>query len=258
MIRGSTLDLQRDREPSRLFDDGNTEYASINVAAITGYPFTMACWFYADDATIRGSLMWVGDKDATNYWTALELRGDVGTTVDAFSHEYIGGSGSAAAQSIATFSVNTWHHAIGEWPDANARASGVDGANRGTDANAVGAMSAHDRTAIGMHRDSSPSRPFSGRIFWSCIWDVILTAAEWAVLGNRSNPTPPWEIRPASIVSMPNMRTLWDPYMRALWTPTGTRPANPPWLWRPRHVSMYVPPVGTIAKHVIQAHRRAG
>lgn len=235
-------DVQRAYEPSRLFDDGVPEYAQIETAAVTAYPFTMACHFYTNSITTSQALMWVGDKDSAVHFCSLNAQGTIGgDPLIAFSHTY-GGAAFTSANTTTGFSANVWHHGVGVWVSATERYVYIDGGSKGSDATEVEAIANHDRTAIGGARDSSADLYVSGRIFWPGIWNnVALTDAEAAALGNRAKPTPPWEIRPESIVSMPNMRTLWDPYMKALWTPAGTVPANPPWLWRPRHVSMYVP-----------------
>lgn len=235
-------DVQHTYEPSRLFDDAVPEYAIIEQAAIGDYPFAMGCWVQSDDHNAFQILMWVGDKDVTDYYCALGLAGSgVGGAAYAQSHKY-GAVDLQQAITTTGYSANTWHYVLGLWPSAAERHVLIDGGSKGSDTNAVGAMANHDRTAIGMARDSSPAYGASAQIFWPCIWNVIPADAEIAALSNRSDPTPSWEIQSESIVSMPHMGTLWDPFMGALWTPTGTKPANPPWIWRLRHVSMYVPP----------------
>ncbi len=253
MIRGSTLDLQRAREPSRLFVTGNPDYLTIGVAAASGVPLSMAAWFIVPDVATDYSIMGIADNDTTADWFRLLVSGVQAN--DPLIADSYDGTDYDAAKTNGTL-ANVWHHGLATYSTNNTIYR--DGGNVASVAHDA-TIANLDTTGVGICPTSGGfSFPATARIFWPCFWNVELTAVEAAVLGNRQNPTPPWKIRPDSIVGGPNLRTLWDPHMKALWTPTGTRPANPPWVWRPRQVSMFVPAVGTVAKHVIQAHRRAG
>lgn len=256
MIRASTLDLQRAYESARSLVSGSSEYLKLASAPVTGPPFTIAGWGRSTSATTNQYIMSISDVSATNHQFLFGFRG----TVDGDPIEFGARAGGAVAWATTTsgYSVNTWHHVCAVEIASNSRAVYIDGGSMGTDATER-APAGIDVIDIGRLGDSTPDGYFDGAVAWISVWNVALTDAEVVALGNRSNPTPPWEIRPESIVSMLNMRSLWDPYMKARWTPTGTKLANPPWLWRPRQVSMYVPaPSGTIARHLIQAYRRTG
>lgn len=154
---------------ARLFDDGSSEYLQVESAAITAYPFAMACWFNSNDDTVSQALIWVGDKDVATYYTVLLAYS--GTNIGAFSHNY----GAAAADTANTstgWSANTWHHAAGIWLSTSERHAYLDGSGKGSNTTVVGALANHDRTAIGASRDSTDRRYMSGHIAEAAIWNL--------------------------------------------------------------------------------------
>lgn len=236
-VRDSFLDQQRAYEPSRLFDDVATEGITVAGDPSGGEPFTLACWVWSDTVALPQALMSIGNSGGTDYH-ALFLRGDVGgDPVDAASFD---GAATSEARTTTGYSANTLVHACGVWAAPNDRRVYVYGGSKGVSAGSR--VVTRDACALGVTADSTPIRYLSGRVFWPCAWNVALTDDEIAAIGDRSNPTPPWEIRPESIVSMPSMRTLYDPFMRAHWTATGTVLAPAHKLWSPpTQVSTYTP-----------------
>lgn len=147
------------------FDDGSDEYAEIDSADVTAYPFTLEAWGKSDSITAWQTLVWLGDKDAGDHFAALWFRGpEAGDPVVAYMHDY-GGSGTTVVNSTAGYTANNWHYAAGVFAGngANEIAAFLDGGNKG-----VGTQGSntdphdHDRTAIGGTRDSSPALYFSG------------------------------------------------------------------------------------------------
>ena len=45
---------------------GTDQWHLTNTAAVTGAPFTIACWAKAESDTTNMFLVWIGDKDTTN------------------------------------------------------------------------------------------------------------------------------------------------------------------------------------------------
>ena len=159
---------------SRLFDDAKKEYLSINVAAITAYPFAMACWFYSDSDALKQAPIWCGDKDINTHHSTLRIRGDVaGDPVEVFSHKY-NGTNFYSAYTTSGYSANTWHHAAGIWLATNERHAYIDGGSKGSNTGAVGAMSGHDNTTIGRTSGTVPYQDhyMSGMIAEVGIWDL--------------------------------------------------------------------------------------
>lgn len=234
-LRDSFLDLQRAYEPSRLFDDAASEYLAHGVV-LTDAPITLAAWVYAD-AAVDQTIISLSDTAGTAdcfllyYKSTRKLRAFV--QADGVT---------GCSETTANYGAeNTWHHTVGVYSAHNNRTAFLDGVAATSNTTALSPANVDNARVGVLSRNHVDLVYFSGRIFLPCVWNVALSATEIAALANRQRFTPPWEVRPESIVSMPNMRTLWDPYMRARWTPTGTKPAPPPWLWRPRYVSLYVP-----------------
>ena len=163
---------------SRLFDDASSEYLSIASPAITAYPFAMACWFRSDSNALFQSLIWCGDKDKTDYWSGLCIRGDVaGDPVQAFVNKY-GASEGRYATTTSGYSVNTWHHAAGIWLTKNERHAYIDGGSKGSSTGNVGAMSGHDNTTIGRTGGTVPAHYMSGMIAEVGIWGLTNWGAD--------------------------------------------------------------------------------
>lgn len=174
---------------ARSFVQPNSRSLVVNQAAVTAHPFTLACWFRSYDLTIDSVLMWVGDKDAPYYWCALYAYGaDAGDPVGAFNHSYAaGGAPNQRALTTSGFSLQTWHHACGVFVNNSERHAYIDGGSKGSDLNAAGVVSNHDRTAVGAARDSTPTNYASAAIAEAAIWDVALTDAEVAALARGIN-----------------------------------------------------------------------
>jgi len=62
---------------ARLFDDGSSEYLGVGSAAVSGEPFSMACWFYSDSTTATQALMSVADGDVAYQYFSLRAEGAV-------------------------------------------------------------------------------------------------------------------------------------------------------------------------------------
>lgn len=157
---------------ARLFDDGSSDYLQVEQPAVTAYPFAMVCWFRSNDADAGQALIWIGDKDHAETFTALQARGDqAGDKIWAYSHRY-GEADDEWAVSASGYTVDTWHHAAGIWLSTTERHAYIDGGNKGSDTDEVGAMVNHNRTAIGACRDSTPGAYMSGDIAEVAIWDL--------------------------------------------------------------------------------------
>jgi len=169
------------------FNAGVSSNLYVNQAVVSAYPFSMACWFNADDTDHGYSLMWVGDKDVTNYFCALMARGRVGDdSVSALTHQY--GATYEFVDTSSGFSANTWHHACGVWTNNQSRAAFIDGGSKGTGTVVSGAMANHDKTAIGASLDSSADAYFDGGIAEAAIWSIALSDAEVAQLATGLSP----------------------------------------------------------------------
>lgn len=231
-IRGSHLDLQRAYEPARLFN-GTTEHLAAPVVPSSAPPITIAAWFVTHTAANRSILAW-GNSASTNEYLYLYVDSDDKLHLNCKTTA----EGLEEAATTINYSVNTLHFGCAVIASSTDRKVWLDDAGVGT--NVADLTPATDTFRIGVLKRTTHVFFWDGSLAWVTVWAAALSAGERAALSNRQHFTPPWEIRPESIIAMPNMRTLWDPYLKVRWTPTGTVPANPPWIWRPRHVSMYV------------------
>lgn len=179
---------------SRLFDDGANQYLKVDSALVTTEPFTLACWFYSDDDTNDQTLISIADKDATQPYHSLQIRGD--DVDDPLRATTFDGT-SAYAVSTSGYTANTWHHACGIWAAANDRRVYIDGAGKGTSA-VNKATAGHNSCAIGVSADSTPTRYLSGRIAEAGIWNIALTDDEVAVLAKGYSPL---FVRPQNLVA---------------------------------------------------------
>jgi hypothetical protein len=176
---------------ARSFKNLSSSYLQVESPVVTDYPFTMSCWFNVSNITANHALMWIGDKDVPDYWTLLGAWGNlVGDPVIAFSHDYSPpGTPAQKAETSTGFSANKWYHACGIWGGVSNRTVYLDGGGKVTDTDTVGAMTGHDRTAIGAARDSSPGAYTDGKIAEAAIWNAVLTDAEVIRLAAGYSPS---------------------------------------------------------------------
>lgn len=178
---------------ARLFNDGVQQYLEVASPVIATYPFTMACWFWSDDATVDQVLVSVADNGGGTNYHILQAAGTlVGDPIRARSR-----NGAANADTTAPFVANTWHHACGVFAANNDRRAYLDGANKGTD-NTVSNDAGLDVTSIGRVGDSTPDDYVSGGIAEAAIWDVALSDGEVAGLATGVEAR---LIRPGALVA---------------------------------------------------------
>ncbi len=165
---------------ARLFN-GSTDYLE-NTSLALDYPLTMACWFYAPTGNTVSSLMNMGgDSNLHYHWLTLD---DTGSTVRISSRA---GAGGQTADSTATFSRDTWHHACGIVSAVDARAVYLDGGNKGT--NAVGVDVTPNQFNIGVRfYNATYNQYFDGIIAKAGVWDTALTDEQVVGLAAGQSP----------------------------------------------------------------------
>lgn len=182
---------------SRTFTAASDESLHVDSCPVTAYPFTLAAWCYsATDA--NQTVIQVCDKDVENKFSLIGLRSTAnGHTARAFQHTY--GTGTlVTAETSSQWSASTWHHACGVFTNDTSRAVFLDGGSKGDETSTTsGAVSDHDRIAIGRNMDSSADGEFDGSIAEAAIWNVALTDAEAAILGAGYSPLC---VRPGNLV----------------------------------------------------------
>jgi hypothetical protein len=175
---------------ARKFDDGDSEYLKIDSAPITAPPFTIACWFYADDTSIPMCMFDITNSGDGFQRFTLRARGAIaGDPITFYCNTH--------AQTTTGYTINTWHHACAVAYDTDDRACLIDGGSKGTDNNEQAPVGL-DRMDIGRLGDSTPSEYFSGRIAEVGLWDAALSDDEVAILAQGFSP--PF-VRPQNLVA---------------------------------------------------------
>lgn len=176
-----------------LFNDASSQSGDNSSPGVTGYPFTLACWFYSDDATIEQSLVGIGVNGSADNRAELRIRGDsAGDPLQATS-KGTGGSPASAA-TTSGYTANTWHHALGTFGSATSRVAYIDGGSSGSNATSL-SLSGVNRNLLGKKGDGTTL--MSGRIAEAAIWSVVLSVNEITALARGACPL---VIRPASLV----------------------------------------------------------
>ncbi len=176
---------------SRLFNDAGSEYLNRgDTLGISGYPFTMACWFNVDVA-INQTLMCFGDTNAGNL-NRLALRDPADT--DVICHTI----SSAFSATSASYSVDTWHHACAVFAGEQDRSVYLDGGSKGTNVDDDASFGTPDNFTIGARKyNSAVSTYLSGNVAEAAVWNVALTDDDVAILAAGFSPL---FVKPANLV----------------------------------------------------------
>lgn len=179
--------------------NGDSDNIRIESAIVTGYPFTMFCWFTVASITNANMLIWVGDKDVTSNWYGLTMYEGVDGKL-AVMAVTPGGFQIAHTSNLAT--ANKWHSACGIFTNATLRRVYLDAdvANRGAGTNSL-TVADIDRFGIGRDLDTSSSRAHDGKMSEVYVWDVALTEAELVALHNSKVKGFGLQIQPANLVA---------------------------------------------------------
>ena len=181
---------------SRFFDDASNQYLKVDAVAVSGFPFTAAGWVKIDAAGVIGTVFGIADVATTNQYMALWMD-DFDNTRKARSF-IINGSIDQVLSSNS-YVNDQWHLIIGVWT-ATAITVYLDGANKGTDGNAVSFPSTVDNMTIGMMRDDSPGAPLSGNVCLVGLWNMEFSDADAAALWNGGAGALPTAIQAANLV----------------------------------------------------------
>jgi len=152
--------------------DGSPEYLSISSAVVTAYPFTVCCWFEADDVTTATTLFSVNDSSSANTQAAIMIGQAGGDPVSVMVRT---GGGFAQANTTTSPAVNKHHFAVGVFESNTSRLAYLDAGGLGTNSSAR-AVGSYDTTEIGRLGDSSPGAHFNGRIEQIRIVNRVLAA----------------------------------------------------------------------------------
>ncbi len=178
---------------SCLFDDASSQYLEVNTAAVASRPLSISAWFYPDDLSTAMSLVFLGDKDATNHFFELLVQGD---TTDALRARENAGGSPQAATTANTPTLGAWNHAFGYFSSSTDRGARLNGSTLATNTTSYGPPVGPDRTSIGRRGASTPLNYFSGRLAEVAVWNVKLNNDEQLALAAGAHPT---RIRPLAL-----------------------------------------------------------
>jgi hypothetical protein len=171
--------------------NGTSAYLEGDEGASFNIPITLAAWVRVDAVGSSQAVMAFG-----NGVSRLEQLG-IGTTgaVFAFSNDGLGG-GSGTANSSGSVTVATWAHACAVFAFSDDRRAFLNGRHKGTDTTLVSAPSFSKLTIGTRYSDGMRGQFFDGLIAEAAYWNVGLTDAEVALLGQGYSPR---VVRPGSL-----------------------------------------------------------
>ncbi len=163
------------------FVAASNQYFETDKSTVTGYPFTIACWFMVDDVSADYGLMFICDKDETDIQVRLAVLGT--ETGDPLNVRVRQGNFEDAQTSNSVL-ANTWHLAVGVFAGDNDRRVYLDAdiGNRGINTDFQSFPPGFDRATLGRYSDATPGKELNGKISVAYIWDRELSEAEIAML----------------------------------------------------------------------------
>jgi hypothetical protein len=182
---------------ARRFTSASSQSLDVDTPVVTAAPFTMACWFNATAASGAQTLMWLGDKDASDQYFQLALNI---STVGRISMQSRAGGSLPIAEPTTSYVANRWHHACGIAAAANDRRAFLDGGSKATETTSSTPAGA-DRTSVGRLARSAPTFYFDGYLVFPTIWNIALADCDVDAMAKGAHPL---TIRPEAIVA------FWD------------------------------------------------
>jgi len=163
---------------ARLFTAANSERFVVSELVHGTAPVSMACWFYAVNATSDDycMLQLTDQSTATNFFR-LSFAGARGVSDFREIMAFVGGSADADAALTSATVLNEWHHACAVFPDVNSRTAYLDGV-AATNNNSVTHPTGIDAMDIGFEGDSTPGDPWDGRLAHVAVWGIALTTED--------------------------------------------------------------------------------
>ncbi len=162
----------------RLFDNTVSDYLVSDTIPIQGgvgstTPHTFCAWINTGKADIEQVICGFYDKLTSNQWSTMLFNSN-GTFR---AHRRVGG-GSATADTVATVTANTWHHTCAVMAAPAETRAYLDNRSEGQSTTNIADGNNLTHIGIGQHRDTSPSRAFSGAIAELSIHNIALSFFE--------------------------------------------------------------------------------
>jgi hypothetical protein len=168
--------------------NGSTDDLTVASVPVTAPPFSMAAYFRIETDS-DGVILALGDEGQANHtWRLLtESSGNLlrlqarTTSTDSLS-------------ALTSWSLNTWHHALGVVAAIDDRRVYLDGGGKAT-TTASKSISAPDSLTMG--RTLANTVFFDGDLAWAAVWSAVLGDNDALTLAAG---VPPWRVQPGNLV----------------------------------------------------------
>lgn len=178
---------------ARLFQPSGSSYSILrysgHISGVSWKPLTVSAWFRAASAAASRTIVYIGDTGTAAY---INLQASSSGVCSIFVNN---GSATGSASTLATWSVDTWHHVAAYYQGTAGNLwISLDGQSPGTGTRSGAEPSwSTPRTTLGVHDKSTPSEPMDGAIAHVGLWNTALDTWELAQLAKRVSPR---DIRP--------------------------------------------------------------
>jgi hypothetical protein len=174
------------------FVAASSQYAEVQSAIVTGPPYTIACWFRADDVTVDQAPIAVGNSGDDNPFIVLNLRGaGAGHPVSLVHRDDT--TTIVVLDTPTGVAAGVWYFAAITSSASNARAVYLYGpgvSTSATDTTSLGTTTLN-RTSLGRLGRPSASNYFGGQLDGGMIFNRALPVGQVAALydqSRRGNP----------------------------------------------------------------------
>lgn len=173
---------------SHLFDSALQQYfeESSEPPVFSAAPFTVSHWQRSPDNSINSAGWWVGNKNAAGDYWASRLS-DLGDG-QGLRFRIVQNQSSLNVDTVATWTVDQWHHICCVEAAANDHRVFLDGANKVTSGTSKAPQGSINRISVGRFGDNSPTNYAEGNIAHVAIWNVALSDGEVATLATGHSP----------------------------------------------------------------------
>jgi hypothetical protein len=177
---------------ARDFASASSQYLEGSASPIAATGFTMACWIYPYQANLSVVAFSIGDSAGVA--RALVYP----TNVAVISATAVNDAGTtAAANTTATYTANTWHHICGIFQNAN-RYAFLNGVKSAINSTTITFSTNINRLRVGCQNTTGGALAtfFNGRVAEAAIWNIVLADGEISRLAQGINPR---TMRPANL-----------------------------------------------------------
>lgn len=176
--------------------NGSSQYLEHSAAALSGPPFTFACWALVTALpSANQALLSLSNSGGGNLFQ-LQVRG--AASGKPIGMQVSSGSNSQAVTSAGP-SANVWFHAAGWVASSTSRAAYLNGGNKGTDSTSIANPTGLNETDVGVYWSSTGRAGwFAGAVAEAAIWNAVLSDAEIAALAAGVLPR---RVRPQNLLA---------------------------------------------------------